>query len=146
MTTDTQKIRKKLRALAVDDSNLMLKLVSDSLKRLELEKVFSTNSPEEALDELKSKANTEDYYHILFLDWKMPDMDGMEILNYCRQDGRFNDLAIVMLTAENEQNKVLETVMAGATYYINKPASLNDLSDGLNNVISWFQEKQIEIK
>jgi len=134
-----------LRALVIDDNKIMRKIVVDSLDRLGVQNISAFEEAESALEELRSKVDTDRYYNVVFLDWRLPGMDGLELLKICRSDKRFEEMAIVMLTGEKQEKKVIETGAAGATFYITKPATLKDIAEGVDNILEWFDINGITI-
>ena len=66
-------------------------------------------------------------YDIVFLDWNMPTISGLEVLSYFHTKPEYADTAFVMLTAESEQQNIMKAIKAGATSYIVKPVSPADL-------------------
>ena len=72
--------------------------------------------------------------NLVFLDWNMPEMDGMEFLQKVRVMSDYQDLPIVMVTSEAARYNVSEALQAGATDYIVKP--INEKT---------FKEKVLEL-
>ncbi len=69
-----------------------------------------------ALQELrKEKAG------LIVSDWKMPKMNGLELLKAVRSDQDLKDIPFIMITAEVEKENVLEAIKAGVSGYITKP-------------------------
>ena len=67
-------------------------------------------------------------------DWNMPIMPGIELLKSIRQDARFKDMPVLMVTAEAQKENVLAAVQAGVSSYIVKPftaAALKERIDGI---------------
>lgn len=73
-------------------------------------------------------------YKVIFLDWNMPEMDGITFLRLCRADPILSDVAIIMLTAISDKKSVIEALNSGATSYIIKPASADTVLKKLNQV------------
>lgn len=133
-----------LNVLVVDDHMLMRKLVCQHLKTLGFDRVETAVNGQEALDMIEKRYGDGGMYSIVFLDWSMPVMDGMGLLNHCRSDERFKKMAFVMLTGECEQGNVLKALQAGATSYIVKPVSQDTLSQKIKNVMEWIQSTNAE--
>ena len=60
---------------------------------------------------------------LVFLDWNMPEMDGLEFLKRVRSMEKYKDLPIVMVTSEAAKYDVVEALQSGATDYIVKPVN-----------------------
>ena len=78
----------------------------------------------EALKELNSKNNKFD---IVLLDVMMPNMNGWQTLKAIRSDENTKDLPVIMLTAVNEEQKMVTGLKIGADDYIVKPFMLPNL-------------------
>jgi DNA-binding response OmpR family regulator len=76
-------------------------------------------------------------YDVVFLDWYMPAMTGFDLLRACRQQQRFDRMAIIMLTAESEAENITRALEAGATAYITKPFDPSVIVTKLNEVMAW---------
>ena len=60
-------------------------------------------------------------YSLVFLDWQMPNCDGLELLKRIRGHVDFKNLPVIMATAERKKEEVAKAVSAGATGYMVKP-------------------------
>ncbi|MCL2706406.1 MAG: response regulator [Spirochaetaceae bacterium] len=58
---------------------------------------------------------------IVFLDWNMPEMDGIQFLKKIRAMPAYEDLPVIMVTSEAAKYNVVEALTYGATDYIVKP-------------------------
>jgi two-component system chemotaxis response regulator CheY len=86
---------------------------------------------EEAWGLLEKKMTSGKPYDLIFLDWNMPNLDGLGLLQRCRADARYKNIPIVMVTAESERPFILKALSSGATDYIVKPFSGNNLKEKL---------------
>ena len=123
---------KGLRVLVVDDHMVMQKLLEKNLRDLGFEHIECANGFEEAADKLAKKDKD-----IVFLDWHMPGKSGYSILQDYRGERDFDDVAIVMVTAEYEERSVIEALKAGATSYIVKPFSQPAFQEHVQNILKW---------
>lgn len=108
------------KVLLVDDNAKYLK---DALPFYGYE-VTSVCDGVEALKELNSKNNKFD---IVLLDVMMPNMNGWQTLKAIRSDENTKDLPVIMLTAVNEEQKMVTGLKIGADDYIVKPFMLPNL-------------------
>jgi two-component system chemotaxis response regulator CheY len=83
----------------------------------------------EALKIIRSKP-----VDLVFLDWNMPRMTGIEFLKEVRADDKLKALPVVMVTSESSKLNVVEAMKSGATDYVIKP--IDDVE---------FKEKMSEI-
>lgn len=108
----------KIRALIVDDSSVMRKIVERSLRQagVDLEKVSEASNGAEALAVLQSDA-----VDIILCDINMPVMDGLEFVRQAATVESAKHVPIVMITTEGSESHVVEALSAGARGYIRKP-------------------------
>lgn len=74
------------------------------------------------VDALK-KLHEERSISVVYLDWNMPEMDGLMCLKQIRANPAYNDIKIVICTTESEQAKVQQALEAGCNGYVFKPFS-----------------------
>ncbi len=101
--------------LIVDDEPDIVKLVSLRLK-LQGYEVATASGGVEGLQ--KAKDEPPD---LILLDVKMPDMDGYQIMQKLKEDGRTRSIPIIMLTGQSNIEDVAKAVQSGAVDYIVKP-------------------------
>ena len=104
----------------------------------------STASGAKALKMLRQAAIEGDPYQVALLDWHMPEVEGIEVLQTCRQNKRYDKMAIIMLTAEQEERNVLRAIEAGATSYLVKPVALDAMEKNINKTVKWLEEKGLD--
>lgn len=108
----------KVRALIVDDSSVMRKIVERSLRQagIDLEKVVEASNGAEALGALRD--NPVD---LVLCDINMPVMDGLEFVRQVGSVDNAKGVPIVMITTEGSESHVVEALSHGARGYIRKP-------------------------
>ena len=109
------------RILVVDDDEINREMLSAMLRTLGYDSDLVNSGPE-ALEKLDSS------YDIVLLDYMMPGMDGVEVCKRVREESRFNDIPIVMVTALSGKEDRLRAVEAGANDWICKPVDRTELS------------------
>jgi len=111
-----------VRALIVDDSAVMRKVVERALRQagLELTDVLQASNGAEGLQVLREQDGSSPLALILS-DINMPVMDGLEFLEMRRQENLAPGVPVVMITTENNETFVLRAIAAGAQSYICKP-------------------------
>jgi two-component system chemotaxis response regulator CheY len=114
----------KKKILTVDDSLMMLRIVSGTIEMLNFEPVKARNG-KEALSALEQ--NGKDVALVL-LDWNMPEMNGLETLQAIKADARFTGIPVMMVTTESEKARIVQAIKAGASHYVTKPFSPQDLA------------------
>jgi len=103
-----------MKALVVDDSAVMRKVVIGALSRAGITEVAQAANGEEAVSALSA----EDFQLVL-MDWNMPQRSGLEAVKDIRGMGK--KMPIVMVTTEAEKSRIIEALKAGANNYILKP-------------------------
>lgn len=103
--------------LAVDDDDLALDMIRDSLREAGFDVVTAVNGAQ-ALSVLLADPERFD---VLVVDRVMPVMDGMEFLRAVRQNEGTANIPIVLQTVEGQPQAMKEGIEAGAFYYLTKP-------------------------
>jgi len=104
-----------LRILVVDDEPVSLRLVRALLEK-EGHTVITANNGEEALAIV-----LESPPHMVVTDWMMPGMDGVELCRRLRETEAGRDLYILILTGQNEEQRIVQAFEAGADDHVAKP-------------------------
>lgn len=117
----------KERILIVDDEPLILEMVASYVRTLGFE-VQTACHGLEAIGKLRSEPFT-----ILLTDIKMPEMDGFELMKAVRLE--FPDIHIIAMTGHGASYTFTDVVECGATDYVNKPFSLDEVRAKLNRVV-----------
>lgn len=108
----------EVRALIVDDSSVMRKIVERSLRQAGLEPlaVLEAGSGVEGLEVLQTRK-----VDIIFSDINMPLMDGLEFVRQIHAQKLAEGVPVVMITTESSEEHVKQAIEAGAMGYIRKP-------------------------
>jgi two-component system chemotaxis response regulator CheY len=116
----------EVRALIVDDSSVMRKIVERSLRQAGLDPlaVFEAGSGIEGLELLKVQA-----VDLILTDINMPSMDGLEFLRQIRMQSLAPGVPVVMITTESSEEHVKQAILAGAQGYIRKPFTAEQVKE-----------------
>jgi DNA-binding response OmpR family regulator len=86
------------------------------------------------------QAIKEEKPSLVVLDVMMPEISGIDLCQYIRQESDLKDLPVVMISAKSQPEDVEAGIEAGATIYLTKPVSKEELVrgviEGLNNINS----------
>lgn len=109
---------KNVRALIIDDSSVMRKIVERSLRQagLELSEVKEAGNGAEALAVLANNS-----VELILCDINMPVMDGLEFVQKLKSVESAKGVPVVMITTEGGESHVVQALSAGARGYIRKP-------------------------
>jgi len=104
-----------MKALIVDDSKTMCEMVSITLKDKGFDTVVAYDG-EQAVE-----ATEKEKFNLIVTDINMPNMDGIELIRYLRNEGGCKDIPILVLTTEAGDNAKQMGREAGASGWITKP-------------------------
>lgn len=65
---------------------------------------------------------------LILLDWNMPGMNGLEVLNVLKADQRWQHIPVMMVTTEGEKSYIVKAIQAGAVHYQTKPFSQEEIA------------------
>ncbi len=118
-----------MRALIVDDSAVMRKVIERTLRQagLALVEVLEASNGEEALKVLREDAASQRRLNLILTDINMPVMDGLKFLEQRRNEELAPGVPVVMITTEGGQSLVLGAIAAGAKGYICKPFTADQI-------------------
>ncbi|MEA1892203.1 MAG: response regulator [Campylobacterota bacterium] len=124
--------------LAVDDEPFNLDLIEAAFMEYDNIQITNAINGQEALDNLDKNE-----FDVVLLDISMPAMDGMEVLKRIRQNPDFEQLPVLMVTANTEKES--EALTLGASDFISKPYDIEILcSRTINYAKINCYRKQIE--
>jgi len=115
-----------MRALVIDDSRAMRRIVSATLEGFGYE-TRPAGHGQEALDVLQEGWTPD----LCTIDWNMPVMDGLQFVSVVRANPAWRALTLVMVTSESEQGQIVRALAAGAHEYVIKPFTADALRDKL---------------
>ena len=111
--------------LVVDDEEVIRKFLGIQLAKLGYE-VKEAADGEQALEKLG-----KDDFDLLICDILMPNKNGWEVIREVRSNPTMKDIPIIVLTAKNEDSDMFKGYDCGATYYMTKPFTQDQLQYGL---------------
>lgn len=115
-----------MRALIIDDSRAMRKILTGILRPMGFE-IAEAGNGIEALKALSEHGKFE----IALVDWNMPEMDGFSFVQAVRADHQFDDMLLMMVTTEAEFSQVAKALGAGANEYVMKPFTADVIREKL---------------
>jgi two-component system chemotaxis response regulator CheY len=126
-------------ALVIDDSGIMRKMVVRGLEEAELAD-FEFAEAEDGKDGLaKFNPRSTD---IVFVDWNMPNMNGMDMVRHIRAQFPDRPVPIVMVTTEKLTGKVEEALDGGVDAFISKPFTPEGLKKRVGPLIDRISENK----
>ncbi len=117
------------RVLIVDDDLRIIRILSTYLQ-MEGFAVETAMNSENALGCIAEKPPD-----IVILDVMLPNVDGIELCRQIRQHHEWERIPIIMFSAKSESGDINAAMTAGATRYVTKPSSLQDLVSVVTEVL-----------
>lgn len=121
-----------LKALVVDDDFNTCDSVTKMLVRVGMRSEW-TLSGKEAVLRARQSMELGDAFHAYIIDWRLPDMNGIEVTRQIRSLG--DDTPIIILTAYDWSDIEVEARAAGVTAFCAKPMFMSDIRDTLMSAI-----------
>ena len=132
-----------LKALVVDDDFNTCDSVTKMLVKVGMRSEW-TLSGKEAVLRARQSMEMGDAFHAYIIDWRLPDMNGIEVTRQIRSLG--DDTPIIILTAYDWSDIEVEARAAGVTAFCAKPMFMSDIRDTLMTAIGQKQaEAEAEI-
>ena len=125
-----------LKALVVDDDFNTCDSVTKMLVRVGMRSEW-TLSGKEAVLRARQSMELGDAFHAYIIDWRLPDMNGIEVTRQIRSLG--DDTPIIILTAYDWSDIEAEARAAGVTAFCAKPLFMSDIRDTLMTAIGQSQ-------
>lgn len=118
-----------MKMLIIDDSKAMRSF----LQRLAVELSFQTEEAEDGRDALLKlvKNDPREPFDIALVDWEMPVMNGLELVQTVRRNKDFDALKLMMVTTLNSMDRVALALDAGANDFLMKPVTKELLEEKL---------------
>ena len=107
----------KVSVLVVDDASFIRDLVKKCLRNY-----FPGIRIEDAVNGKKAQAMlAREAFDLVLCDWEMPEMSGLELLSWCRQQDTLKGMPFVMVTSRGDKENVVQAIQAGVSGYVSKP-------------------------
>jgi two-component system chemotaxis response regulator CheY len=116
-----------MRALVIDDSKTMRRIVSRVLVGLGYEVVEAADG-QQALDAMVEGPLPD----LACVDWNMPVMDGLTYVTRVRANPDWRGVTLMMVTTESEHGQIVRALAAGAHEYLIKPFTPEALKEKLD--------------
>lgn len=124
----------KVSVLVVDDASFIRDLVKKCLRNY-----FPGIKIEDAVNGKKAQAILmRETFDLVLCDWEMPEMSGLELLTWCREQTHLKAMPFVMVTSRGDKENVVQAIQAGVSGYVSKPFTneqlLNKVKQALHKV------------
>ena len=118
-----------MKILIVDDFSTMRRIIKNLLRDLGF---TNTQEADDGLTALPMLQNGD--FEFLVTDWNMPGMQGIELLKEVRADEKLKTMPVLMVTAEQKREQIVEAAQAGVNGYIVKPFTAATLKEKLDKI------------
>ncbi|WP_415716661.1 chemotaxis response regulator CheY [Maridesulfovibrio sp.] len=123
-------INYSMKVLVVDDFATMRRIIKNILRQIGFTNIVEADDGTTAWETL----NKDDSIQFIVSDWNMPQMTGIELLRKVRSSEEFADIPFLMVTAEAQQENIIEAVQAKVSNYIVKPFTPDTLGQKINKI------------
>lgn len=107
----------KVSVLVVDDAPFIRDLVKKCLRN-----AFPGMQIEDAVNGRKAQAMlSKDTFDLILCDWEMPEMTGLELLSWCREQEHTKTVPFIMVTSRGDKENVIQAIQAGVSDFVGKP-------------------------
>ena len=107
----------KVSVLVVDDAPFIRDLVKKGLRN-----AFPGITLEDAVNGRKAQVLlAREAFDLVLCDWEMPEMSGLELLTWCRQQESLKGMPFIMVTSRGDKENVIQAIQAGVSDFIGKP-------------------------
>lgn len=120
---------KNIKILIIDDFATMRRIVKNILVQLGYKNIVEADDGTTALNVLKNEA-----IDLIISDWNMPKMTGLDLLKAVRGNDATAGIPFIMVTAEAQQDNIIQAVKAKVSQYIVKPFTAETMQEKLNKV------------
>ena len=124
--------------LLVDDDVAMQRSTEKALNSAGYTNIHVADNGKIALEKIKAAIEAGQMYKIIFLDWNMPEMDGLEFLKICRGELCLKEVAIIMITAFSDQKSLILALGSGATTFMTKPVEAEAILAKVEQIANWI--------
>lgn len=118
-----------MKILIVDDFSTMRRIIKNLLRDLGFNNTDEADDGQTALPKLQKGD-----FDFLVTDWNMPGMNGLDLLKEVRADPKLQSLPVLMVTAEQKKDQIVEAAKAGVNGYIVKPFTAHTLDEKIGKI------------
>ena len=118
-----------MRVLVVDDFSTMRRIVRNILRQLGFQNMVEADDGTTAWEVL-----SREKIDFIVSDWNMPQMTGIELLRKVRASEQFAHIPFLMVTAEAQQENIIEAVQAKVSNYIVKPFTADTMKQKIDKI------------
>ena len=122
---------KSMKILVVDDFSTMRRIVKNILRQLGFVNIVEADDGATAVSLLERER-----VDLIISDWNMPNMTGIDLLRHVRSSEELKEIPFLMVTAEAQQENIIEAVKAKVSNYIVKPFTADTLNEKIEKIFA----------
>lgn len=115
-----------MHVMIIDDSRAMRRILHQIVKPQGW-RISEAGNGREAWEFIQNNPDVE----LALVDWNMPEMNGIEFIELVRNDDRFLDTRLVMVTTETEPAQMAKALLSGVDEFVMKPFTADGLLEKL---------------
>ncbi|RJG12833.1 response regulator [Pseudomonas cavernicola] len=122
----------KVSVLVVDDAPFIRDLVKKGLRNhfpgIQIEESVNGRKAQQLL--------ARQSFDLILCDWEMPELSGLELLSWCREQDNLKSVPFIMVTSRGDKDNVVQAIQAGVSDFIGKPFSNEQLITKVKKALS----------
>ncbi|QLC73215.1 response regulator [Pseudomonas sp. LPB0260] len=122
----------KVNVLVVDDATFIRDLVKKGLRDhfpgVQIHEAINGRKAQQLLGRVA--------IDLILCDWEMPEMSGLELLSWCREEEPLKAIPFIMVTSRGDKENVVQAIQAGVSDFIGKPFSNEQLVTKVKKALS----------
>lgn len=134
------KVSANTKIMIVDDNIVERNVAKQLLEKKGFKNIVNATNGKEAVDLLNNQHKDT---QICLVDWKMPEMDGLELLKTVRAQNHTKHIIFIMMTSVSDRERVIEAIGEGVDEYLVKPYPPAELYRKITHAIK-IHNKQME--
>jgi len=121
-----------IKVLIVDDSKIVRKVVSKTLKLtgISINETYNASNGQVALEIMK-----KEWIDIVFTDINMPEMDGVAMIDQMQAEGLMETIPVVVISTEGSETRKKQLTEKGVEAYLRKPITPEKLRDIVKDIL-----------
>ncbi|MTI10910.1 GGDEF domain-containing response regulator [Curvivirga aplysinae] len=118
--------------VVMDDTSIIARLVSEFLKEVEGVNPIIFTNPLEGLDYCINEPSVD----MVLVDYQMPELDGLDVIEKLREHKTSDDLPVIMVTSSEEKHFLRDAFEVGANDFLRKPVDPTELMVRVKNLLA----------
>lgn len=118
------------KVLLVEDSATMRSLIASTVEEIEGLSVMAVANGFEAL-----KALPQHLFDLIITDINMPDINGLEIVNFVKNHSDYRKIPLIIVSTEQSEEDIQKGLSLGASAYVTKPFKPEELKKTVKDVL-----------